>query len=58
MNNNNQVLDVTYYELAQRAYDDDETLQGKVVLKDSDKNLIQEWKVEKHSTTNKPEWTQ
>ncbi len=47
MNNNNQVLDVTYYELAQRAYDDDETLQGKVVLKDSDKNLIQEWKVEK-----------
>jgi hypothetical protein len=47
LNNNNQVLDVTYYELAQRAYDDDETLQGKVVLKDSDKNLIQEWKVEK-----------
>ncbi|MED3026250.1 MULTISPECIES: lipase family protein [Bacillus cereus group] len=47
MNNINQVLDVTYYELAQRAYDDDETLQGKVVLKDSDKNLIQEWKVEK-----------
>lgn len=47
MNNNNQVLDVTYYELAQRPYDDDETLQGKVVLKDSDKNLIQEWKVEK-----------
>jgi len=47
LNNINQVLDVTYYELAQRAYDDDETLQGKVVLKDSDKNLIQEWKVEK-----------
>jgi len=44
---NEKVLDTTYYQLARYAYQDDENLKDNVYIRDNGKNKIQSWAVEK-----------
>ncbi|MGN7894148.1 lipase family protein [Bacillus sp. 22475] len=47
MQQNEKVLDTTYYQLARYAYQDDENLKDNVYIRDNGKNKIQSWAVEK-----------